>query len=68
MLRNDSYARLEICDFSGKVVSVVQDGTVKGNDELYVEFNTGNLPTGFYFYRLHTPVEVLSGKLTVIKE
>lgn len=65
-LDKDSDVTLEVFDILGrKVITLFSGQKVAGNHT--VTFNTGNLSSGVYFYRLVTNSKVLVKKLTLIK-
>lgn len=65
-LEEDADVRLEVFDILGrKVQTLISERRTAGNHT--VTFNTGNLASGIYIYRLTTPSRVITKKLSFIK-
>ncbi|MFO8029612.1 MAG: T9SS type A sorting domain-containing protein [Cyclonatronaceae bacterium] len=62
----DVKVRLEVFDMLGRRVAVLADGEY-GSGHHSVQFNTGNLASGLYLYRLQAPNFTQTRKMMVIK-
>jgi len=63
---NSQFVRLVVYDILGReVATLVNEEKISGNYE--IEFNSNDLPSGVYIYRLSTPDFNASKKLTIIK-
>jgi hypothetical protein len=51
-LVEDTHVTLQIYDVTGRVVATLVDG-LKSAGHHVVEFNATNLPSGYYFYKIH---------------
>lgn len=57
----DAASSIQLIDYSGRVVQVVQCASVAGTNQC--EISVAELPQGFYFVQLTTGSEVMYGKL-----
>jgi len=62
----DAKVRLEVFDMLGRRVAVLADDDFRSGHHS-VTFNAGNLASGLYLYRLHTPGFTESRKMMLIK-
>lgn len=60
--------RLEITGMDGRLIETLYEGMVGENEIQNIEFKSGTLPNGMYFYRMMTELgEVQNRKLLLIK-
>jgi len=66
-LAEDSKARLEIVNLEGRVISLIFDGKVNGNEPQSHQFHSGTLANGMYFYRLTTGSDIVNNKMLLFR-
>lgn len=65
-LKKNGYVNLKIFDISGKEIRKIIDGEMQAGSYVY-NFNASNLPTGVYFYNIHTNGYSETRKMMVVK-
>ena len=68
VMEEDSHAKMEVFDLSGKLVRVLFDGNVTAHQDVKLELNGADLNSGLFIYKLTTPKTVSTGKLMLLKE
>ncbi|MCC6725296.1 MAG: T9SS type A sorting domain-containing protein [Saprospiraceae bacterium] len=68
VLDKDAHAKLTVVDLSGKLIRVVFERNVAANEEVTVEFDGSQLPSGMYFYQLKADDVVLTRKMILARD
>ena len=64
---NDTHVSIEIFDISGKIIGKIFDKDVVKSEENNADFNSANLRSGLYIYKVQTNSNTYVGKMSLMR-
>jgi hypothetical protein len=66
-LQNQQEVTLKVYDMTGRLVATLLNGEQLGAGPYSVTFDAQRLASGIYFYRIITPSQIITRKMTLMK-